>query len=142
MGAWEFNTNRWKGSVSTDFATAANWTSGAVPLEGVPIVFAIDPDRDCYLDSDRTVSDILNSQSTYNLIVNGHSLTITGTLFLTNGAQIDARMPSSSIIFNGNDPQTITNGAFTDNTIPDLTIDNINRIRKAVLIWLLQKYSH
>ncbi len=124
MGAWEFNTNRWKGNISTDFATPANWTAGAVPLEGTSIVFAADPDRDCVLDMNRTVGDIVNDQAAYKLVVNGRQLTINGNLYFTNGAQIDATAATSTLIFAGNETQTIPDAAFVNNEIPNLTINN------------------
>jgi hypothetical protein len=34
----EFNSNRWFGTVSTDFAIAGNWSAGSVPLDEASIV--------------------------------------------------------------------------------------------------------
>ena len=124
MGAWEFHTNRWKGNISTDFADAGNWTSLAVPVAGTPIVFDNAPARDCYLDGDRTVSSITNAQSTYKFFVNGKNLTITGNLYFTNSAQINAKATSSTVVFAGALAQTIPDGAFADNGIYDLTVNN------------------
>ncbi|MDP3916366.1 MAG: hypothetical protein Q8R96_21780 [Bacteroidota bacterium] len=124
-GAWEFNTNRWMGNVSTDFANPGNWTSGAVPIEGVPIVFAIAPDRDCVLDQDRVVGNIINNQSEKKFVINSHKLSITGGLLFTGGAQIDAGTAYSTLIFAGEEEaQVIPDGAFVNNLIPNLTINN------------------
>jgi hypothetical protein len=125
VGAWEFNTNRWMGNVSTDFADPDNWTSGAVPIEGVPIVFANTPDRDCILDQDRMVGNIINNQGDKKFVINGHQLNITGGLLFTGGGQIDAGTATSTIVFAGNEEaQLIPDGAFVNNLIPNLTINN------------------
>ncbi len=125
VGAWEFNTNRWMGNVSTNFADADNWTSGAVPLEGVSVVFAVAPDRDCVLDQDRVVANIINNQGDKKFVINGHQLTITGGLLFTNGGQIDAGTATSTLVFAGEEEaQVIPDGAFVNNVIPNLVINN------------------
>jgi hypothetical protein len=124
MGAYEFYTNRWVGTVSTDFADAANWSSLAVPISGAPVVFDDTPLRDCVLDMDRACGNITNTQSTYKLVANGRKLTINGNLYFTNSAQIDATSTNSSIEFAGLEAQTILNNEFVSNTISNLTIHN------------------
>lgn len=125
VGAWEFNTNRWLGNISTDFADPDNWTSGAVPIEGVPIVFANIPQRDCVLDQDRVVGNIINNQADKKFVINGHQLTIIGGLLFTGGGQIDAGTATSTIVFAGNEEaQLIPDGAFVNNLIPNLIISN------------------
>ena len=39
MGAWEGIMAKWKGAVSTDWNTAANWLSNRVPGPDANIVF-------------------------------------------------------------------------------------------------------
>ncbi len=125
LGAFEFYTNRWIGSVSTDFGNALNWSASSVPVAGSPIVFEDAPLNSCILDMNRSISNISNTQSTYKFMVNGKQLTINGALYLNNGAQIDAKTASSTIIFAGSDVQTIPDGSFVDNTILNLTINNV-----------------
>ena len=103
---------------------AGNWTSLVVPVDGASIVFDNAPERDCYLDGNRTVGNITNIQSTYKLIVNGKQLTVIGNLYFTNGAQIYASSTSSTVVFAGTVAQTIPEGAFTGNQTFNLTIDN------------------
>lgn len=124
IGAWEFNTNSWVGNISTDFNTAGNWSAGSVPLEEASIVFAASPVRDCILDQDRIVGSVVNGQSTYKFKVNGKALTLRGDLYLTNGGQLDATAAGSTVIFESDETQTISSGAFVSNTIPNLTVNN------------------
>ena len=126
IGALEANNYTWQGSTSTDFATAGNWTSGAVPPDGADIIFAANPDRNCVLDQNRTVGNITNAQSTDKLVVNGKQLTINGNLIFSNGAQIDATATSSVVVFAGTSAQSIPSGAFVSNIIDGLTINNAN----------------
>jgi len=128
MGALEINSYIWQGSTSTDFAAVSNWTGGTVPPDGADISFATAPDRDCYLDQNRTIGDITNAQSTRKLVVNGKQLTITKNLNFTNGAQIDATTASSCILFTGMSAQNIPAGIFTGNTVETIGINNISGV--------------
>lgn len=126
IGAWEFNTNRWVGTVDTNFGNPANWSSGVVPLEDVPVVFALEPVNDCVLDIDRSVGSILNNQSGYKLVINGKKLTIKGDIYFTNGGIIDATTAGSIIVFAGEDEaQIIPESSFLNNIIPHLRINNV-----------------
>jgi hypothetical protein len=126
MGAWEFNTNRWFGSVDTNFGNPANWSSGAVPLEEVPVVFALEPLNDCVLDTDRIIGSILNNQGDYKFVVNGKKLTIKGGIYFTDGGIIDATETGSAIIMSGEEEtQTIPEDGFVNNLIPHLFIHNV-----------------
>lgn len=126
IGALEPNDYTWQGAINTDFATAGNWTCGAVPPNGADITFAISPNNHCILDQNRTVGSITNAQSTYNLVINGKQITINGNLNFTNNAKIDATANSSIILFNGLLAQTIPTGSFVSNTIDALNNNNIN----------------
>jgi hypothetical protein len=128
MGALESAENSWKGTTSTDFGTASNWSAGEVPLTGANISFDPSPIRDCFLDASRTVGNITNTQSTYKLVTNGQQLTINGNLIFSNGAQINATSSNSIIKMNGTLAQTIPNGAFVSNTIDALDISNSTEV--------------
>ena len=126
MGALENNNYVWQGGTSTDFATATNWTGGAVPPNGANITFASSPNRNCVLDQNRIIGDLTNGQSTYKFVVNGKQLTINGALNFTNSAQIDATASSSKVVFAGTNAQSIPSSSFVSNTIDSLTINNAN----------------
>lgn len=126
IGAWEFNTNRWFGTVDTNFGNPANWSAGAVPLEDVAVVFALEPVNNCVLDTDRSIGSMLNNQSYYKFIVNGKKLTIKGGIHLTNEGIIDATDSGSTIIFAGDEEaQIIPEASFVNNLIPNLVINNV-----------------
>lgn len=114
----------WKGTLSTDFATAGNWTNNSVPAPGDNIEFHPTPDRPCLLDGPRTVGNITNAQSAYRMVANGHTLTINGSLLFTNGAQMEAGSASSTLNFAGSAVQTIPAGAIYDNEVYNLTVNN------------------
>ena len=124
MGAWEYIIRKWKGAISTDFADGRNWTNGTVPMEGENILFDEIPDRHCLLDQNRSVGDIINSQSTNKLVINGKTLSVNGTLIFSNGAQIVASASASTLVFSGSAPQLISDGVFSDDSLYNLTIDN------------------
>ncbi|WPR71439.1 hypothetical protein SLW70_16110 [Flavobacterium sp. NG2] len=128
IGSWEFNANRWLGTISNDFGTAANWSAGSVPLEEASVVFALAPLNHCVLDMNRTVGSIVNNQSTYNFITNGHELTLVGGLYLTDGAKIDASSSGTKLIFQADESQSIPDGAFVGDAVPYITIDNLNGV--------------
>ena len=118
----------WVGSTSTDFNTASNWSNNAVPASGINIFFADNPDRSCYLDMDRTVRAIIINQGTDKFVVNGHKLTIIGTLALSNAGQIDASATSSTLELAGSSVQPIPSGAFYNDEVYSLNINNTNNI--------------
>lgn len=124
MGALEDNQYLWQGNISTDYATPGNWIGGLVPPDGADIAFAVSPVNHCVLDQHRTIKRITNAQSTYKLVVNGYQLTLTGSLVLTNGAQINATATSSVVVFAGLAAQTIPAGAFVNNTVNALGLNN------------------
>jgi hypothetical protein len=131
----------WNGSSSTDFNTASNWSNNTVPSSGFSLFFADNPDRSCYLDTDRTIGAIGINQSTDKLVVNGHNLTINGTLDLSNGGQIDATTSSSTLILESSLSQNIPDGAFYNNEVFNLTINNSNNIQLFGTLRLLNNIS-
>ena len=123
MGAWE-RTNKWKGTTSTDWNTVSNWSWNSVPPDNATIEFDAVPLNHCVMDQDRSVMSIVNTQSTYRVVTNGHKLTIKGNLQFTNGAQIDASSTSSMVEFAGTSAQSILSGSFYNNEVYNLIINN------------------
>lgn len=126
MGALERMaiSKTWKGNISTDFATANNWTDGIVPSPGESVVFDAAPLRHCILDSDRNIGSITNAQSAYRFVVNGYTLTVTGDLIFSNGAEIDATAAGSTVVFSGNGQQQIPEDSFMNNQVQNLQVNN------------------
>ncbi len=128
MGAWESNVNKWKGNTSNDWNTASNWTGNLVPGVDANIVFDDAPANHCVMDQNRSVTNITNAQSTYRMVTNGKKLTVKGTLYFTNGAQIDARSTNSEIEFAGAVAQSIPAGSLYNDSIYNLTMNNANNV--------------
>lgn len=129
IGAWErVMTNKWLGTTSTSWATGSNWSFYAAPATDTNITFAASPSNHCLLDADYSVNNITNGQSTYRLVTNGHKLTVKGDLNFTNGAQIDATATSSTVEFAGSAAQNIPSGAFYNNGVYNLTVNNSNNV--------------
>jgi hypothetical protein len=123
MGALEQNGNVWQGITSTDFNTALNWAGNAIPSSGADIIFATSPTNDCVLDANRTVGNITNGSSK-NLVVNGKTLTVNGSLNFTSSGKINTSTALSVVEFVGLTAQTIPSAAFVGNTVAGLTIAN------------------
>jgi hypothetical protein len=123
MGALEQNGNVWQGGTSTDFNTASNWANSTVPGTGADIIFATSPTNDCVLDASRTVGSITNGSSK-NLMVNGHTLTVNGSLNFTSSGKINTSTASSEVKFAGSTAQTIPAAAFVSNSVAGLEIAN------------------
>ncbi|OPZ99476.1 MAG: hypothetical protein BWY70_00960 [Bacteroidetes bacterium ADurb.Bin408] len=122
MGALE--SFLWTGSNSNSYTDALNWTSGTVPLSGASIIFASNPVNHCLLQANIEAAGVINTQPTYKLNLNGYSLSVNGALDLSGGAQIIASTPGSTITFKGTSLQNISQGAFTNNEVYNLTVDN------------------
>ncbi len=129
MGALErMMINKWKGTLSTDWNTAANWTGNVIPAIDADITFDDAPVNNCLLDQNRSVTSIINAQSAYRMVTNGFKLTIKGTLNFTNGAQIDASAVNSTLEFAGNTPQTIPAGALYNNEVYIISVNNVTNV--------------
>ena len=126
-GAWE-RVNKWKGSLSIDWNTAGNWTDNSIPATDDNIIFDDVPSRPCFLDQNRSVTNIVNGQSSYRMVTNGFTLTIKGDLIFSNGAQIDATATGSVLEFAGTTEQTIPSGSLYNNKVYDLKINNSNNV--------------
>ena len=128
MGAFELPLNKWKGTTSTAWNIATNWTVN-VPLgNNVALLFDDAPLNHCFLDTDHSVTSVTINQATYRLVTNGHKLTITGALNLTNGAQIDASASGSTLELAGASDQTLTAGILYQDKVYNLTVNNVNNI--------------
>ncbi|MDH3381691.1 MAG: GEVED domain-containing protein, partial [Flavobacteriaceae bacterium] len=121
--------NKWKGSVSNDWNTPANWTLNMVPTIDANIIFDNAPLNHLVLDQDRTVSDITNAQPTYHMVLNGKKLRFKGSFNFSNGAQIEASANNSTIEFSGVVQQTIPSGTFLNDAVFNLTISTPNHLR-------------
>lgn len=116
--------NKWKGTTSTDFNTISNWTMAEIPSSSANIIFDDAPVNHCYLDQNRTIGSITNSQSIYNFVLNGKQLTLQGSLNFTNGAKIDAAVTSSVLNFQGSSTQSIPQSAFVSNLAYSVIVNN------------------
>ncbi len=141
MGAWERNVNKWKGTTSTDWGTASNWTGNLVPATDATIEFDPVPVNHCIMDIDRSVMNIINAQNTYRVVTNGKNLTIKGELLFTNGAQIDASATSSKVIFAGSVAQVIPATSFYNNLVYNLEVNNVNNVSLYGTIKLINTIS-
>jgi hypothetical protein len=128
MGAWERSLNRWKGTSGTDFGTAGNWTSNAVPATDASIIFDDNPSNHCLLDIDRSVKHIFINQGTDRLVTNGNKLTIKENLNLSYGAQIDASAPNSTLEFAGSAAQFIPSGGLLNDQAYNIIVNNANNV--------------
>lgn len=128
IGTWELTVNKWKGTLSTDWNNAANWTGNTVPPVDATIEFDAVPLRHCIMDQNRFVNNIINAQGTYRVVTNGFRLRIKGELQFTNGAQIDATSVNSTVEFAGATQQQIPAGAFFNNNVYNIDVNNPNNV--------------
>jgi autotransporter-associated beta strand protein len=133
--------NKWKGSISTDWSNAGNWTLNQVPAVDANIVFDDSPANDCYLDQNRSVTNITNSQGVYGIVLNGNKLTLKGNLLFSGGASIDASASNSSMQFSGSVVQSISTGVFKNATVYNLDINNSNNIELSGNLRLLNNLT-
>lgn len=121
--------NKWKGSISNDWNTPANWSLNIVPAVDANILFDDAPLNHLVLDQDRTVTDVTNTQATYRMVLNGRKLTLKGALIFSNGAQIDAASANSIVEFAGSAIQSIPVGSFLNDAIYNITVSNSNNVQ-------------
>ncbi|UQD57336.1 GEVED domain-containing protein [Flavobacterium sp. K5-23] len=144
IGADEFEGmffNVWKGAISQDWGTVGNWTRNIIPSADASIVFDDLPVNDCYLDQDRSVTNITNTQSTYGLVLNGNRLTLKGDLLFSGGATIDASAVNSTMQFSGMAVQTINAGVFKNDAVYNLNINNSNNVLLSGNLGLLNNFT-
>ena len=120
--------NKWKGSISTDWNNAGNWTLNLVPAIDANLVFDESPANDCYLDQNRSVTNITNSQGVYGIVLNGNKLKLKGNILFSGGATIDASASNSTMQFSGSAVQSISAGVFKNAAVYNLDINNSNNV--------------
>lgn len=124
MGAWETNSNKWIGTKNNDWNDNANWSGNIVPAAESSIQFSTSTANDLYLDQDRIITDFNNQNVTKKIVTKGNKLTIKGDIMYANGT-IDASAPSSTVEFaSATATQSIPSGAFYNNQVYDLIINN------------------
>ena len=123
------NVNKWRGTkTSNNWNDPSNWTLNRVPATDANIVFDDTAQNDCQLNSDISVNDITNNQSSYHLLLNGKALTIKGALNFRQVPLIDASTQNSIIEFSGTTSQNIPSGTFVNDKVYNLTINNNNNV--------------
>jgi len=123
INANHYDSAVWIGSVSNDFGTAANWLYGSVPSLGNKISFTALPSNNLFLDTNRSISNFTNT-SNKNIVLNGHRLSIYGTIKQNSTGKIDVSTFGSTIEMAGCYAQTIPSETFTFNKNQNLTINN------------------
>jgi len=124
IGALE-GINKWIGIEDNDFENANNWTLKSTPTSGEDLRFHAFPYNNCVLSSNKVIGFYENNQNVNYLDLNGYTLTIQKDIKTSNGGFIDATSVSGSkLIFNGSSIQSISSGAFLNNQLNDLELDN------------------
>lgn len=107
------STNYWRGTNSTDWGTASNWTANFVPIPGADVVFATvqnygsAAENDLVLDQNRTQGSLINQTTKRLVIPVGKTLTINNNI-TTDGntsrihIQASSISPNGSLIYYGN----------------------------------------
>ncbi|MDP4240884.1 MAG: hypothetical protein Q8904_15580, partial [Bacteroidota bacterium] len=122
------NINSWRGTSSKDWNDPGNWAQNRVPGIDENIAFDETSLNDCQLNNDLSVNNITNNQSSYRLNTNGKTLTIKGKLDITKAPLIEASTPNSTILFSGSASQTIPLGAFVNDRVYNLSINNPHNV--------------
>jgi autotransporter-associated beta strand protein len=133
--------NKWKGSISNDWNNAGNWTQNLVPAVDANLVFDDAPMNHCYLDQNRSVTNITNSQGVYGIVLNGKKLTLKGNLLSSGGATIDASASNSTMQFSGSAVQSISTGVFKNDAVYNLDINNLNNVILSGNLRLLNNFT-
>lgn len=118
--------NLWEGYTNTNWGLAANWLLNSVPSDGDNITFNLSPYNHLLLDQNRTVGNIVNSQSTYLTKLNGYTLTMTGQLDFTNGALLDASATGSTLSLAGTSAQSLYTANLYNQQVYKLNVNNAN----------------
>ncbi|GAB1415685.1 hypothetical protein MASR2M117_10910 [Paludibacter sp.] len=86
--------NYWKGTNSTDWGTATNWTAGLVPATGADIEFATIANngsaaiKDLILDTNRTIGSLINLTDKKLIIPTGKTLIVNNDINTNNNNRI------------------------------------------------------
>jgi hypothetical protein len=105
--------NYWRGNLTTDWGTPANWTAGYVPAAGEDVEFAtnannnnVPAERNLVLDRDRTIGSLINATSlstivpaSLSLVVNNYVLPLDDTDPNKIIIKASATLPNGAFIF-------------------------------------------
>lgn len=105
------NPNYWYGKISTDWGTAANWTDNRVPAAGEDVEYATMENtdsiavRDLYVDTVRTIGNLINATTQRLVIPAGKSLSVNNSITTNNNVntiyiQSSSTLPTGTLIFN------------------------------------------
>ena len=126
------NGKVWIGKMDNRSDQSANWQDDALPQTGDTLFYDPAPKHPLVLQQSLVFSDIYfrGSDTAHRIIVNGRRLAIRGRINL-NGqqARIRANGPDDEVEMSGSSEQTIPAGAFEDNEVGNLRIDNGNGVR-------------
>ncbi|MES1213896.1 MAG: GEVED domain-containing protein [Bacteroidota bacterium] len=123
-------TNRWNGSVSTDFGDVNNWDC-AVPGTGTNIVIGENAPNMPILDQDRTIGAITFENNT-NININSHTLTVNGILSGANTGTFTGSSSSSLILAGTGNAGTLYFDQSSPGTSDVLNTLTINKIPEVV----------
>jgi len=103
-------TNFWKGTTSTDWGTASNWTANTIPSPGNDVEYATVANNttaainDLQLDVNRTIGNLVNNTTKALIIPAGKGLIVNNTI--TTDGHVDriiikasSSLPNGSLIF-------------------------------------------
>lgn len=114
----------WTGDISTEWDLPANWSCGFVPDPATGVQIPNVPNKPV-LGSGITGSvNNLTIEAGSSLVLAGGTLQISGTI--TNNGTFDAS--EGTIEINGSSAQIIGAGAFTGNTVQNLTVSNVSGV--------------
>lgn len=116
----------WKGTASNDWSLNTNWICGATPKATDDVVIPAGTPYSPYISGAQTnfAKDItINSGAT--LVIDNGILKISG--YITNNGTFDA-INFSTIELAGTTTQTIAANTFTNNSVPNLIISNVQSV--------------
>ncbi len=113
--------NTWKGTVSADWHQDQNWSCGSKPSSSDSIVIPVGtPNYPLVSNSDASVKDISIAAGA-SLKVQNKRLEILGKIIGNGGFEVSN---NAKLDFKGTSAQTIPASVFTNNSVPNLTINN------------------
>ncbi|GAA3930737.1 hypothetical protein GCM10022209_25830 [Chitinophaga oryziterrae] len=110
----------WTGAVSTDWYLTGNWSSNFVPLNTSNVTIPSGLIRYPLISTGTATTKNITIQSGASLTVSGSTLQIAGSI--SNSGTFTTS--NGTVELNGSTAQVIPAGAFTGNTIKNLTINN------------------
>lgn len=112
------NPNYWFGGISTNWGVAGNWTDNRIPASGEDVEYATVANygsvavKDLYVDSVRTIGNLINATSRRLVVPAGKSLTVNNSIFTNNNDSIifvesTSALPTGTLIFNNPQNQPV-----------------------------------